>query len=201
MLRLMLGSSLWVEIILTDFVGMKKFLVSFSGSSTTFPLTFSPVLDFNSINISLWDSACRFLISVVISSFKEPLKPSRRLISTLGDFALEGSAMLASWSRWQTFSTTIGETKPSLTLSVLSCWISFLLLFWFLVVNICGSKGLLWVFPIILYCIVLYFSTKLKRGLKKKNSIQLYRLVNKTLSPEIIEMPHIYTLLASFDYE
>ena len=56
----------------------------------------SPVLGFSNLNISFWNSTRRFLISEVISSFKETLKRSKKLFSTLGDFSCEGPAMLAS---------------------------------------------------------------------------------------------------------
>ena len=68
----------------------------------------------------------RLLISEVISSFQEALKLSRRLFWILGDFGLEGPAMVTSCSGKQGFSTTIGETRPSLTLSMFSCWLFFL---------------------------------------------------------------------------
>ena len=99
---------------------------------------FSPVLGFSSFNISCWDSMGRLLISEDISSFKEALKLSRRLFSILGDFGHDGPAKPTSWSKKQEFSTTIGETKPSLTLSVFSCWMLFL--FWLLVVDIMNEE-------------------------------------------------------------
>ena len=75
----------------------------------------------------------RFLISDVISSFSEALKLSKTLPSILLDFGFESPAMVASCPKGQEFPTNIGETKSSLTLSVLSSWLFFL--FWFLVVD------------------------------------------------------------------
>ena len=57
----------------------------------------------------------RLLISEVISSFKETLKLSKTLFSTLGDFGLDGPATSTSWFKEQEFSAKTGETKPSLT--------------------------------------------------------------------------------------
>ena len=89
MLRLAQGSLFWVEFIRTDLVGVKKHLVSFSDSFSNSSLVFSFVLGFNSFRSSLWDSARRILISDVISSFEEALKPSMALFSIPGDFAAE----------------------------------------------------------------------------------------------------------------
>ena len=113
-------------------------VVSFYVSSSVFSFMFSPVLGFNSFIISSWDSMRRLLISEVISSFKEALKLSRRLFSILGDFGLEEPAMPTSWSKKQEFSTTIGETRPSLTRPVLTCRLFFL--FWLLVVDIMDDE-------------------------------------------------------------
>ena len=41
----------------------------------------------------------------------------------MGDFGLDGPATLTSWSKGQEFSTITGETKPSLTLPLVSCWL------------------------------------------------------------------------------
>ena len=73
-----------------------KLLVSISNSSSTSVLIFSPVIDFNSFNISFWDSNRKPFISEVISSFKEVLKLSKGLPSILGDFALQGPAKTTS---------------------------------------------------------------------------------------------------------
>ena len=104
-----------MELIRTVFVGVWKLLVSFSASSIVLFLTFSPVSDLRSFNISLWDSKGRFLISDVISSFKETLKLSKTLFSTLGDFGFDGPTTSTSWSKEQEFSAMTGEAKPSLT--------------------------------------------------------------------------------------
>ena len=74
-----------------------------------------------SFNISFWDSMSKFLISDVISSFKESLRLSRRLFSIIGDFGLEGPATSISRSIGQELSATTGETKPSITFSTTSC--------------------------------------------------------------------------------
>ena len=74
MLQLAFGSLFWVELILTDFVGMKKLLVSVS--SSVFSLMFSPVFGFST---SFRESMRKFLISEDISSFKKALKLSRGL--------------------------------------------------------------------------------------------------------------------------
>ena len=76
----------------------------------------------------------RFLISEVISSFRDVLRLSKRLFSIRGDFGLDGPATSTSGPGEQGFSITTGETKPSLTFLSLPCW-SFLL-FWLLVVDI-----------------------------------------------------------------
>ena len=120
LLRLVHGSLFWVEFILTDFVGILTFLVSFSNSFSSFSLTFSPVLGFNSFNISFWDFIRSVLISEVIFSLKEARRLSKTLFSILGDLALEGRATDTSWSRKSEFPTTTREIKPSFTFSVFS---------------------------------------------------------------------------------
>ena len=71
---LYIASLFRVELILTNFAGVENFLVSLSKSFLSSSLPFSPVSAFNSFSIPLWDSTGKFVISEVISSFKEALK-------------------------------------------------------------------------------------------------------------------------------
>ena len=55
-----------------------------------YSLTFPPVLGLNNLNVFLWDSMRKLLISDVISSFKEGLKLSKNPFSTLETSRLRG---------------------------------------------------------------------------------------------------------------
>ena len=82
---------------------------------------FDKGLSLLSLNTSLWNSSRIPLISDVISSFKEVIRLSKTLFSTLGDLALEGPTISTSCSIEFTIPTKTGKDKLSHTFSVFSC--------------------------------------------------------------------------------
>ena len=129
-------------------------------------------------------------------SFKEALKLSKRLTSTLRDSGLDGPTTLTSWSKWQEFSTATGGTQnlhlhfhlllAGCSFSFDSWWLSF----WWRKIWFRWIQVIVW-----------RFFNKVEWGeLKQKTNWRAAGFHDqKRLSPSINKMHRIYTLLASFD--